>query len=194
MRANALTLLIAGVLIAPASASAQASAPSQPAIVQKLMACRKIEATTERLACYDAVTQAFDQAQASGDIVVVDREQAEKVRRQAFGFTLPSLSLFDRPAKPADKAEGKTEGKTQEKAEARDTNDRLSTTLKRATRRGDGKWVFELEDGAIWIQTDNEPLPRGAKAGDSIEIRRAAMGSFFVNVDGQRAIRAVRTR
>ncbi|MDZ4371860.1 MAG: hypothetical protein U1C74_10605 [Phenylobacterium sp.] len=179
MRLAVLALLIAA---APVAVAAQSPLP-QSAIAQRLIACRKIEATTERLACYDAMAQAFDQAQAAGDIVVVDREQAEKVRRQAFGFTLPSLSLFDRPARSGEKPEV-----------VREEADRLTTTLKQGRQRGDGKWMLELEDGAMWIQTDNEPLPRGAKPGAKVEIRRAAMGSFFINVDGQRAIRAVRSR
>jgi hypothetical protein len=171
------------VLHAQAAAGQSATAMAQAPIAKRLTDCRKIEDSAGRLACYDAVAAAFDQAQQAGEIVVVDREQAEKVRRQAFGFTLPSLSLFDRPARAGERPEA-----------VREEADSLSTTLAKGRQRGDGKWILELEDGAVWIQTDNEPLPRGAKAGAKVEIRRAAMGSFFVNVDGQRAIRAVRSR
>ena len=55
----------------------------------------------DRLACFDAAAARLDEAEKKGDIVVVDRRQAQEVRRQAFGFTLPSLTLFDRGRGPA---------------------------------------------------------------------------------------------
>ena len=165
-------------LLAATSANAQTKPPGRTAIVQALTDCRKLTDDAARLACYDTAAGAFDQAEAKGDIVVVDREQATAVRRQAFGFTLPSLSLFDR-------------GDKGQKAEPLD---RVSGTLARAYRQSGGRWVMELEDGAVWTQTDIEDLPRGAKAGSKVEIRKAAMGSFFINVDGQRAIRATRSK
>ena len=165
-------------LLAATSAHAQTKPPGRTAIVQALTDCRKLTDDAARLACYDKAAGAFDQAEAKGDIVVVDREQATAVRRQAFGFTLPSLSLFDR-------------GDKGQKAEPLD---RVSGTLARAYRQSSGRWVMELEDGAVWTQTDIEDLPRGAKTGSKVEIRKAAMGSFFINVDGQRAIRASRSK
>jgi hypothetical protein len=49
-----------------------------------------------------------------------------------------------------------------------------------------------LEDGARWTQTDSTRVNRTPKAGMKARIRRAAMGSFFVNIDGQLAIRMKR--
>lgn len=180
------TVLALG-LLASTPVHAQVKPLAQPlgrtTVVQALTDCRKLTDDAARLACYDKAAGAFDQAEAKGDIVVVDREQATAVRRQAFGFTLPSLSLFDRP-----KGEGADKG---QKAEPLD---RVTATLARAYRQSGGRWVMELEDGAVWTQTDVEDLPRGAKTGSKVEIRKAAMGSYFVNVDGQRAIRASRTK
>ena len=68
--------------------------------MQQLLDCRKLADSAARLACYDKAAATMDQAEAKGDIVVVDREQARKVRRQAFGFTLPSITLFERGEKP----------------------------------------------------------------------------------------------
>jgi len=99
-------LAAAGVLIAALSAPPILAAPAPAAPtdrakeLQQLIECRKLTDPTQRLACYDQAATVLDQAEAKGDIVVVNREQARKVRRQAFGFTLPSISLFERGEKP----------------------------------------------------------------------------------------------
>lgn len=162
----ALTLVLAPPALAQDKRAAQ---------FQKMLDCRTVADSTARLACYDAAAGALDQAEKAGDIVVVDRDQARAARRQAFGFSLPSLSMFER-------------GETKEELE------NLSTVAKRAYRGGDNKWRVELEDGAVWAQTDNEPLPRGAKAGSKIELRTTTMGGYFMKIDGQRAVRAQRVK
>jgi hypothetical protein len=51
-----------------------------------------------------------------------------------------------------------------------------------------GKLMLTLEDGARWVQIDSNKF-RLPKAGLPVKIRRAAMGSFFANIDGRPAIR-----
>ena len=51
-----------------------------------------------------------------------------------------------------------------------------------------------MEDGAVWQQIDTTRLPREPKAGQKVKIKVAAMGSYFANVNGQRAIRMKRDR
>ena len=179
MRLCAIGLSLTAALAGGAfDAAAQPKARDRAVIVQKLIDCRGLTDGSTRLACYDTAAAALDVAEAKGEIVVVEKEQMKAVRKQAFGFSLPSLSLFDRG----------------DKGEAAEPLDRITATLSGAYRNSTGKWVMELEDGAVWLQTDTEPLPRGAKKGSTIEIRKAAMGSFFVNVDKQRAIRATRSK
>lgn len=190
----AVAVLLAAACVAPSSI-VQAQEP-RAALVQKLADCRKVAADTARLACYDAAAAAFDTAEQKGEVVVVDRERAEKVRRQAFGFSLPSLDIFDRPARAPAAAPAQAEAKAPAAAPAPRAAplSQITATLAAARQRGDGKWILELDDGAVWIQTDNEPIPRGAKKGDTVEIRRVSMGGYFINVSGQRAIRATRSR
>lgn len=171
-----LAALAALTLIAGADqASAQASKDARAQVFQGLMDCKGKSDPAERLACYDAAVGAMDVAEKKGDIVVVDREQAKAVRRQAFGFSLPSLAMF-------------------EKGESPEELDQVALKAERVYRGGDGKWVFELEGGAVWAQTDTEALFREPKAGSKVEIRKASMGSYFMNVDGQRAVRARRVK
>ncbi|MFN3523385.1 MAG: hypothetical protein ACK4YQ_14155 [Phenylobacterium sp.] len=170
MRAGAAAAVAAGLGFGPAAAQ---PAATRAEIFQRLIDCRKLGDDAQRLACYDAQAAAVDQAEAKGDIVVVDRQQADQVRRQAFGFTLPSLSLFDR-------------------GEAPEKIDSVTGVVKSARMGGDGKWVVELQDGAVWAQTDSERLMRDPAPGMEAKIRRAAMGSYMMNLGGQRAVRARR--
>lgn len=169
---------LAGLVLALAATSALAAPapakpPSRAAVLQSLLDCRGKSDNAERLACYDGAASAMDQAEAKGDIVVVDREQARAVRKQAFGFTLPSLSLFERGEKP-------------------EQIDRVSGVIAASRADANGKWVLRLEDGAVWRQIDGESPHRDPKAGMTVEIKSASMGSYLLSVDGQRAFRAHR--
>jgi hypothetical protein len=172
-------LAVAGFLAAALAAAPLAAAPAPPKgegraqALQRLIDCRKLTDNTARLACFDEAAAAMDQAESKGDIVVVDREQARKVRRQAFGFTLPSLSLFERGEKPEEI--NNMEGKI---AAARQNNA--------------GKWVIRLEDGATWAQVDTNELPNAPKAGDTVTIRKASLGSYMLSLGHHIAFRARR--
>jgi len=174
-RTKLAALGLAAFGLAGAAIAAEPKIEGRTVVFQSLLDCRTKTDNAERLACYDAAAGALAGAEQKGDIVVVDREQAKAVRRQAFGFNLPTLSLFDRTGKPEE-------------------IDNLSTKVERAYRGGDGKWVFELEGGAVWAQTDTEAIPRQPREGSKIEIRKASMGSYFLNVDGQRAVRGRRVK
>jgi len=178
-QALALALLPALALLA-VSMAAQA-APKPPAslsdrragALEALSACRRITEPAARLACFDSAASRLDEAEKTGEIVVVDRKQAGEVRRQAFGFALPSLALFD-------------------KAEGTEKLDRVESVLKAARKGADGKWILQLENGAVWRQTDPEGPARTPRLGMTVTVRSAAMGSYLVSVDGQAGFRAKR--
>ena len=169
-----LTLAAAlGLVAAPALAQPPSKPEGGPRIVQKLVDCRKLTEDSARLACYDKAAASLDQAEAKGDIVVVDREQARKVRRQAFGFSLPSISLFEK-------------GETQEELE------NVTGEVAVASVSGAGKWTIRLKDGAVWVQIDNNELHRTPKPGNPVKIRQAAMGSFLMSINNGGAFRVRR--
>ena len=172
--------LTAGLIAALAAAPLFAAPPPKPAAaegraaeLQKLLDCRKVADNAQRLACFDTAAQAFDQAEAKGDIVVVNREQARKVRRQAFGFTLPSLSLFERGEKPEE-------------------IDTIKAKVSAVRQNGAGKWVVRLEDGAVWVQVDTNDVTPDPQVGEEVEIRRAALGSYMLVLPHHRSFRAHR--
>jgi hypothetical protein len=172
--AAAFGLILAGVLGVAAVGAQPKTEGGRAAIVQKLVDCRKLTEDAARLACYDQAAAAIDQAAAKGDIVVVDREQARKVRRQAFGFALPSISLF-------------------EKGETKEDLENVSGVVQAARQDSMGRWIIKLEDGATWAQIDATELFKTPKQGMPVKIRKASLGSFLMSVDNQRAFRAKRT-
>lgn len=145
-------------------ALAQPKAQSRARLVQDLADCRKITEDAARLACYDRTATSLEQAEAKGDIVVVDRDQARQVRRQAFGFSLPSISLFEK-------------GETQEELE------NVTGEVAAASVNGAGKWTIRLADGAIWVQVDNNELHRTPRPGSPVKIRQASLGSFIMTIN-----------
>jgi hypothetical protein len=163
----AFSIVAIGLAWAPSVVAADsAPAASRVEVLKGLTACRAIGDATARLDCYDKAAAAIDQAQASGDVVVIDRAQARAARRQAFGFNLSALSILDRTA-------------------PKDEVNTLNSTATGAYRNGDGKWVIILDDGAHWRQIDDADLSRGPHAGSVIRIRHGALGSFVMNIDGQ---------
>lgn len=161
------------------AAGAAAAAEAPPAIFQKLLDCRAISASAERLACFDAQVATIDGAVGRKELVIADQAQLRKARRSLFGLTLPRLSLF---------GGGDDNDNKQEEAEFAE----LESTIASTRKRPDRNWVFVLEDGAKWVQTDTRTIPSDPKPGQPIRIRRAAMGSFLANVNKQIAVRVRR--
>lgn len=147
------------------AASAQEQ-PAQPQVLDQVYACAQIQDQAQRLACYDGAVGRLREAQRTGDLVAVDRGQAETIQREGFGFSLPSLPrLF-----------GRTErGELQQVEE-------VSAAITRVQRRGDGTVSFTLDNGQTWTQIDNES-GRNVRDGGRVTIRRASFGSFLMHVD-----------
>ncbi len=160
-------------LLAAGSALAKTSpAPIQAPIVQSVIDCRKVEDSAQRLACYDKAVDDMAQAQAKGDLVTTDRQQRQAIHRQAFGLNLPSLSALYGGDK--------------------DGTDKITAKIASWRQGGDHRWTIVLDDGAVWVQIDDNELVHPPHAGSVAQIRRAMLGSFFMNVDDQLAIRVHR--
>jgi hypothetical protein len=170
----ALTRALAALAaLATATAAAPACAAPPPKAMQAVIDCRKLDDSTQRLACYDAAVAAMARAESSGEIVSLDREQRRAARKQAFGFQLPSLAFLDTGESPKEM-------------------DRIEETLADASQDAWGKWTFRMQDGAVWRQIDDEFLSRRPHPGSSVAIWRAMLGSYMLSVDGQPGVRAHR--
>jgi hypothetical protein len=182
---RARTIAGIGALLAASAPMAFAAPNPAPAArapeLQAIVDCRALTDRDARLNCYDAAAAKLDQAEAAGQVVVVDREQVRRVRKEVFGLELPSLDIFSSLTK-------KTPGGAGEEV------DRITATVKTAWRGGDGRWNLELDNGAVWRQVDDSPFANDPHAGSKVEIRKGALGSYFMKVDGQPAFKAHRDR
>lgn len=178
-------LVFAGLLIAALAlpAAAQTSAPQRspdnPAVLDEVYNCAQISDEHQRLECYDHAVGRLHEAQTRGDVVAVDRQQAERVNREAFGFSLPSLgNLFGG-------------GGSRSRIQTEDIAE-IAAHITRISQDRSGHATFTLDNGQQWEQIDDEN-PRNAHNGGGVRIRRAMMGSFLMHVEaGGPAIRVRR--
>lgn len=171
----------AGLALVCAGAALAADSPKpRAAALQALVECRKLADPAQRLSCYDTAAGGLEAAEAAGDVVVVDRAQVQEAQRAAFGFNFRMPAFLT--------GGGGDGGEAEKRGVLLET---LETTAVEA-RQVNGKWYIVLADGAIWRQTDNEVINSPPRAGSKITIKRAAMGSYFLSVGGQRSVRAKR--
>lgn len=181
-RSSQVLALAIVALSASASQGRTAPATDMPPAMQKVFDCRALTDNTARLACYDANVGQLSEARTRGDIAMVDREQVKDARRKLFGFTLPSLNLFTRD----DKADG------DRKAARADEVQEITAKITKVGRNPEGGWVVTLEDGARWEQTDAMIFGRNPKPGATATIKRGALGSFKMSIDGSPSCKARR--
>lgn len=159
----------------PVAAKEQDEPAKTPPMVQQVYDCRAIADSGQRLACYDRAVAALATAEASREITIADKETVKKTRRGLFGFSLPRIGLF---------AGDNEENEIKE----------VEAVVKSVSVDRSGRYRIVMEDGAVWQQIDGTRLPRDPKPGHKVKIKVAALGSYFANVEGQRAIRMKRDR
>jgi len=173
MRSYLAAATAAAALTAAPTAAAQPEAGGRRAALERLAECRTILQQDARLACYDTAAADMEAAEARGDIVVLDREQARNMRRQAFGFSLPSMAVLNR-GQPAEEVGTST------------------LQVESASRSLDGKWLFRLEGNQVWRQIDTAELSKNPKPGGTVVIKKAMLGSYKMTSGGASSIRVRR--
>lgn len=166
--------VVASLIASPALAQRGGKQAPRPAQLRGLLDCRRIVDSAARLACFDRSAAAIDTAEATGELVIADREQLRSARRSLFGLTLPRIALLDggRPEEAAQEFESK---------------------IRSAKMASDGKWTFQLDE-AVWRATEASPYQADPRAGETVKIRRGPLGSYDLSVEGRSALRAVRVR
>lgn len=162
------------VIGGPAAAEDRRKPAPAPKVLTDLLACRQIADPAARLGCYDAQTTVLATAADRSDIVVTDRQQVERTRRGLFGFGAGDALLDLGGDSPEVK--------------------RLDTKVSSARRGRDGGWIIAMAEGGTWEQVDSKPLALSPKPGQNAVITKGALGSYFVSVDGQAAIKMRRTQ
>ncbi len=181
-RAGLVVMAVCGFSAAASAQDGNVPAQQQPRIVQELVDCRMIADDVARLACYDGKMGAFAQAQQAGDLVIADRETIREARRGLFGFSLPKIRLFgnddESPVSAAEEAAARS----------------FDGVIKSVRESQRGTYVFELEEGGTWAQTETRYIGITPRAGNRIQIRRGALGSHLGKVEDKVAFRIERLR
>lgn len=156
------------------TATADPATPDRSGVADTVIRCRAIANDKERLRCFDAAAGAFDGAIAARQVVVVDRARIEAERRARFGERrrVAELPTLQDP-----------EG---------NRLDTLTGKLAQAVQAGDGNWSFTLADGSRWLQTDGQGFAVAPRAGETVVIKRAALGSYKLAVGRQPGVRVRR--
>ena len=172
--------LVFGVPAGAASARDQPMAvPATP--LQPLFDCRAIAEAGARLACFDKQAALLSEASDHRELVITNREELRKARRGLFGFALPITQLFAGGAK--DKSAIAAEEITE-----------LMTTVASAHHGRDGGWVVAFAEGGTWEQTDSRSLALSPRPGQKAVLKRALLGSYFAEIDGQPGIKMRRVQ
>jgi hypothetical protein len=172
MKSKTAIVILAG--LAAAGAAPANAAPPQSPMVNALAKCRAERDDAARLRCYDAAAAALTDASASGDIVVIDQEDVRKTRRSLFGFSVPKLPFFS-----GDDSAGEQQSE-------------INAKIARSQALANGKWQIRLEDGAVWETTESSIYIRPPKPGNDVVIKRRALGSYMIRINGQRPLLAKR--
>lgn len=167
--------------------AAQEQSAATPDALDRVYACRSITDEAQRLACYDSSVGNLQAAQSSGNLVAVDRQHAQEVDREAFGFQLPSLSrLF---GSNSDNASNSAPGAPQF-----ERVDNIQMTVASVTHRRNLPSTFRMTNGQTWVQIDDE-VARNVREGGTVTIERASMGSYLMRVEaGGPALRVRRSQ
>jgi hypothetical protein len=175
--------------LAAAPAAAQNQVPAgNPGALDAVYACAAITDEAPRLACYDNAVGRLREAQTTGNLVAVDRGQAEQLDREAFGFQLPSLSRLFGGGSDSGSSAATPERPGFERV------DQMQLTVERVVRRRDGTVSITMTNGQVWSQIDNEN-PRNVRPGGQVTVRRATLGSYLMSVEaGGPALRVRRTQ
>ncbi|WP_143435515.1 hypothetical protein [Henriciella aquimarina] len=162
------SLLISGAIlgmILPAAAE-----ESQSASTAEVYACADIASDSERLACYDAAVGRLKSAEQAGDVVTVTRDEVEQVKKESFGFSIPSLPKFASSMFSGDDGDDKL--------------DEMTVPVTRVSRAHSGDFIVYLENGSVWQQIDTKSVFYSEKRGvETATVKSAALGSYRMQLD-----------
>lgn len=136
-----------------------------------LLACRRIDSSAARLACFDRTSAALAARQRpAGQHPALDPQRT-------FGLA---------PAEVAARAEAAARvGKPLEAITAR------ITALSEAA---DGREIFTLDNRQVWMQLEAVSRLIGAKPGEAVRISRGWLGSYWLTLPSRRGCKVTRIR
>ena len=174
------TVIGAAALLAATFTFAAAAQTVSANPVEPVYACQSIADDKDRLSCFDKAVATLKARETAGEVQTVDVAAIESIEKEAFGFSLPSLpSLFRSQSGDAAQRESVSE---------------ITVPVKSARIQSvTGKVIVVLENGQTWEQTDTVKTNSFAvKKAKEARIRKAALGSYILSLDGASGFRAKR--
>ena len=154
-------------------ASAQTLAESP---LSGIYACKVISEPLDRLACYDASVEAVNQKEVKKEIVTIDSTTAKTFKREAFGFSIPSLPKLGLPSAGGDKDDN-----TLELAVSKVDKSRAGITI-------------TMKNGQVWREVSGRLnyIPRGDV---TARITKGSFGSYRLSLsNGKERVRGLGVR
>ncbi|MEP2737004.1 MAG: hypothetical protein ABJP34_12000 [Erythrobacter sp.] len=148
--------------------------------VDRLKSCQTIAEDAARLACFDSAVGSIVTATDSGELQILDEKDVEQTRRNLFGLSLPKLKIF-----------GDSEDDSKEAKKKREL---LETTITSVHYSKPTEIFFVTTEGATWRISNVPSRLRTVKVGQTVVLKRAAMGSFFIRINGQTGVKGRRVR
>ena len=153
-----------------------------PAGTSEVYACAAIESDSERLACYDSAVGRLKAAEEAGEVATITRAEVEEVKKDSFGFSIPSLPKLALPKLGGDKD---ADGALKE----------IQQTVTSAKLNSYKKAVVELESGQVWQQTDSTKITISKKRPpETATVKAASMGSYMMKLDNGRSFKVKRIK
>ncbi|CAN5144201.1 hypothetical protein BH09PSE3_BH09PSE3_27850 [soil metagenome] len=165
-------LVCAGMGVVAGPANAEERHP-----LAGLQQCRALTDGPARLKCFDKAVDDLTLSTASGETVVVDREQIRTARKGLFGFVMPRIPFL-----------------TGHEGNAEDIVDeaRLETTVVSSRAVGNGKYRFAVKSGGIWETTETSMTFEQPEPSQAIILERGSLGGYFVRIGKGRRVSAKR--
>lgn len=178
----ALTAILLASISAPLCAQNQSKdAVNSAEYIDELKSCQQIASDAERLTCFDVAVSSMVTASEAGEVQIVDKQDVEATRRSLFGFSLPDIGIFGG-------------GDEDDSDAAQEKRDLLETTITSVHYSKPNEIFFVTQEGATWRISDAPRRLRTVKAGQPVVFKRAAMGSFFIRINGQTGVKGRRIR
>jgi len=148
--------------------------------------CSAIDDASQRLACYDA---AFGRPAGATTVAITPKPALAPAATATATATAAVDPVAQQRAEFGLSDAAKKARDPQQSAQAESITDKLATLGQRPT----GELVFNLQNGQVWLQIESDSRTR-VKAGDTVTIRRGALGSFLLVGPDRMPVRVRRAR
>ena len=138
--------------------------------LEALLACRRIDTSAARLACFDRESGALAAQPHPPDVRTLNP-------RETFGLA---------PLQVAARAEAA--------AHAPRPLDSLATRISSVARAADGREIFTLDNHQVWVQLLADGDWLNARTGEQVTISRGWLNSYWLRLPSRRGFKVARVR